>query len=45
MNTQRQLELGYLGGINFLIKGVFYWMMYQDKRLIKKIIDKIKKKI
>ena len=45
MNTQRQLELGFLGGINFLIKGVFYWMMYQDKRLIKKIIDKIKKKI
>jgi glycosyltransferase involved in cell wall biosynthesis len=45
INTRRQLELGYLGGINFLIKGVFYWMMSQDKRLIKKIIDKIKKKI
>lgn len=45
LNTQRQLELGYLGGINFLFTGIFHWIIYQDLRFKNKIIYRIKKKI
>jgi hypothetical protein len=43
LSTQRQLELGYLGGFTFLLKGMFYWLMYQDRRFLNKVLNKIKK--
>jgi hypothetical protein len=43
LSTQRQLELGYLGGFIFLLKGMFYWLMYQDRRFLNKVLNKIKK--
>lgn len=43
MNTQRQLELGHLGGVTFLAKGIFYWLRYEDKRFYEKIMTRLKK--
>jgi hypothetical protein len=43
MNTQRQLELGYLGGIHFFYQGVSFWIKYRDKRFINKVMYKLKK--
>ena len=42
MNTQRQLELGHLGGVTFLAKGIFYWLRYKDKRFYLKVLNKLK---
>jgi hypothetical protein len=44
LNTQRQLELGYHGGVTFLAKGLFYWFRYKDMRFYFKVLKKLKKK-
>ena len=43
MNTQRNLELGHLAGLKFFIVGVFYWIRFQDRRFLKKVLNRFKR--